>query len=75
MAINGMKVPMNTLIMAMIYDRVVQWIWMNSKDGRNGRNKPSSLSEALTQPPKQKTIEVFDSGDEFDAMLKKIKEG
>lgn len=75
MAINGMRVPTNTLIMAMIYDRITQWVWMNSKDGRKGKNKPSSLAEALTSPPKEKTIEVFESGEDFDAMLKRIKEG
>ena len=75
MAINGMRVPTNTIIMAMTYDRVNQWLWMNSKDGRRNRNKPKSLAEALTSEPKEKTIEVFESGEEFDAMLKKIKEG
>ena len=75
MAINGMRVPTNTIIMAMVYDRITQWIWMNSKDGRKGKNKPSSLAEALSRTPKEKNIEVFDSGDEFDAMLKRIKEG
>ena len=75
MAINGMRVPTNTLIMAMVYDRITQWVWMNSKDGRKGKNKPSSLAEVLSSTPKEKTIEVFESGADFDAMLKRIKEG
>lgn len=75
MAINGMQVPLNTIIMAMTYDRVNQWIWMNTKDGRKGKNKPPSLAKTLTSKPKEKTIEVFDTGVEFDAMLKRIKEG
>ena len=75
MAINGMQVPLNTIIMAMTYDRVNQWLWMNTKDGRKGKNKPSSLVETLTSKPKEKTIETFDTGEEFDAMLRRIKEG
>ena len=75
MAINGTNVPTTTLIMAMTYDRINQWVWMNTKDGRRNKNKPASLAEALMAKPKEKTHEVFDSGEEFDAMLKKIKEG
>lgn len=74
MAINGMKVPIETVIMAMIYDRINLWIWMNSKDGKKGRHRPESLAESLTKE-RVKDIEVFDTGDEFDAMLRKIKEG
>lgn len=76
MAINGMKVPTNTLIMAMVYDKLNQWIWLNSKQGRKGHNPPPSLVEKLTKPvEKASKVQAYDSGDEFDLAFKRITGG
>ncbi len=75
MAINGTKVPTDTLIMALIYDKLSQWVWMHTKDGRKGMNPPSSLAKMLSEEKKEKTVRSFDSGEEFDAMRKRIIEG
>lgn len=71
MAINGMKVPMETLLMASIYDRLNCWIWMNTKDGRKKKNPPKSLAEMLSSE-KEKTNESFDSGEAFDEAYRRI---
>lgn len=72
MAINGTKVPTETLIMASIYDRLNQWIWMNTKDGRDGANEPKSLVEALTSAEKENDLVSFDNGEDFDAAYQRI---
>lgn len=75
MAINVMKVPTNTLIMAMVYDKLNQWIWLNSKQGRKGHNPPPSLVEKLMNNEKQSKVQAYDSGDEFDLAFKRITGG
>lgn len=75
MAINGMKVPTNTLIMAMVYDKLNLWIWANSKEGRKGKNKPASLTDLLSKDPPEKNVVAFDKGDDFDAAYQRIIQG
>lgn len=72
MEINGAKAPTNTLIMALIFDKLNQWVWLNSKEGRKGVNPPPSLVEKLTSEPKQPKIQSYDSGDDFDAAYQRI---
>lgn len=72
MEINGAKAPTNTLIMALIFDKLNQWVWLNSKEGQKGHNPPPSLVEKLTSEPKQSKIQSYDSGDDFDAAYQRI---
>lgn len=65
MAMTGAKVPDDIAILSIIYDRLTQWVWMNSEDGRRNRNRPASLYEQLTKDHEPE-LEVFDSGEEFD---------
>ena len=67
MKITGAKVPDNIAILSLIYDRLTQWNWANSEDGRHNRNRPASLYEQLTSEPKKSEIMAFDSGEDFDA--------
>lgn len=75
MEINGAKAPTDTLIMAMVYDKLNQWIWLNSKQGRKGHNPPPSLVEKLVNNEKQSKVQAYDSGDEFDLAFKRITGG
>lgn len=75
MAINGAKVPTETLILAMIYDKLSQWIWMNTKDGQKRRNEPKSLVELFTSEPKESQVESFDTPEEFDRARQQILNG
>ena len=72
MAINGINVPADTLLMAMIYDRLNLWIWKHSKDGRKGHNPPESLAETMTKKAKVNDHESFEVGEDFDAARRKI---
>ena len=72
MEINGAKAPTNTLIMALIFDKLNQWVWLNSKEGRKGHNPPPSLVEKLTAEPKQSKVQSYDRGEDFDAAYQRI---
>lgn len=75
MEINGAKAPTNTLIMAMIYDKLNQWVWLNSKEGRKGQNEPPSLVKLLTDKPKESKVQSYDSGEDFDLAYQRIVGG
>ena len=66
MKITGAKVPDNIAILSLIYDRLTQWNWANSEDGRHNRNRPKSLYEQLTKET-EPDVMSFDSGCDFDA--------
>lgn len=72
MEINGAKVPTDMLINALIFDKLNQWVWMNSKEGRKGHNPPPSLVEQLTKPKENSKVLSFDSGEDFDAAYQRI---
>lgn len=74
MAINGAKAPINTMILAMIYDCLNRWVWMHSKDGAHKRNEPKSLTKAiLAEPVSEKhDIEAFESGEDFEKARARI---
>lgn len=74
MAINGTKIPMETLLMASIYDRLNSWIWMNTKEGRKGQNPPKSLLQMMTTEKKEQN-ESFETGAEFDEAYQRIIRG
>lgn len=45
--ISGAKVPLNTLLLAHIADRLGLLVWQNTKDGRKNRNRPQSFVDMI----------------------------
>ena len=74
MEILGMKVPNETMIMAMIYDKLSRWVWMHSKDAKRGVKPPTSLSESFIKEPKEEVV-TFEDGESFDRARQRIIEG
>lgn len=73
MAINGQKVPIDTLILASIFDKVNLLIWAKTKDARHGINRPTSLAAIMSgQVPVSKSHLSFSSGEEFERMRNKL---
>lgn len=66
MKITGAKLPDNITLLAVIYDRLSQLVWMNSEDGHKNRNRPQSLYERLTSDPESSDIMAFDTPEEFE---------
>ncbi|QIM45660.1 hypothetical protein GPZ88_00700 [Streptococcus ruminicola] len=72
MKMSGQKIPLKTLLLASITDRVGVLAWQNTKDGHEGRNVPKSLVETLTSRPKEREEAVFASGEEFEKARTRI---
>lgn len=47
MAAAGMTVPVDTLLLAGILDRLSVLVWQRTKDGARGKNKPALISGTL----------------------------
>lgn len=74
MKLSGQKVPLDTLLMAGINDRLSLLLWAKTRDGQKGKNRPESLVDALTGEKQIKTDEIvsFDSGEEFERSRTKL---
>ena len=68
--ISGAPAPVNTLLLAMIADALHVLVWMQTKDGRKGRNRPRSvLAQILGKKPavEADSAAAFDSPEDFRA--------
>lgn len=61
---NGLRVDMNTLLLARIADNTAINVYLKTKDAKHGRNKPKSITEALTKNPNAE-LKKFRSGEDF----------
>lgn len=66
LALAGQKVPLDTLLLAGVHDRLSYLVWAKTKDGQTGRNRPVSLAEALLEVRKEKGELAFRSGEDFE---------
>ena len=73
MAASGMPVPMDTMLLACIADRLSILIWQRTKDGAKGRNKPRMITDALMHS-NDDTVVGFDSAEAFEAALRAFDE-
>ena len=48
--LSGAKVPLDLQLQAIAADDLALLVWMQTKDGRKGRNRPASILQALTAP-------------------------
>lgn len=74
--INGTQVPVNTLLLAHIVDRLGILIWQRTKDGQHGRNKPDSIAEQLLNTGKRNLnkVDAFETPEEFEEARRRILE-
>lgn len=63
--IGGSEVDMDTLLLATISDALRILVWQNTKDGSEGKNFPTLITERLTG--KQTESVGFTTAEEFDA--------
>lgn len=78
MRLSGQEVSPETLLLAGISDKLSYLLWLKTKDGQKGRNKPDSILESLTKTKdisKKKNEIVFDSGKEFEREREKLLQG
>lgn len=69
--IMGLRVSVDTLLLARICDSTAINFYAKTKDAKTGRNKPKSMVEALTQS-NEPTYREFSSGEDFTAAWRAI---
>ena len=75
MKMSGQSLPLETLILAGIQDRLSIGIWFKTKDGQKGKNKPKLVLDTLSQKPQEKKELVFNSGEEFEKARQTLIKG
>ena len=71
LAAANMTVPIDTMLLACIVDRLSILIWQQTKDGARNRNRPKMIAETLMQSNDDKTI-GFDSPEAFMTALRQF---
>lgn len=71
----GVPYSIDTLLLAVIADRLSVLVWAKTRDGQKNRNYPESIFESLTEKKTARDYRVFDSIEAFNAARKKVMEG
>lgn len=69
------RVGIDTLLLALMADRLGLLVWSKTKDGQKGRNQPRSLVDSLSNVAKEPETLVFESSEDFEKMKNEIIEG
>lgn len=74
--ITGAKAPDHIMLLAVAVDQLSTLVWMQTKDGRKGRNRPKSLVDRILHgdPDTHRRGDVYDSPEEFWAERQRIIE-
>ena len=76
MVMGKQKITTEMMMNAAMVDALNLLVWMRTKDGAKGQNRPASLVSALTGTKEEKdTLEAFDTVEAFEARRKAIIEG
>ncbi len=71
-------VPLETTLLASIVDRLSLSLWLQTKDGQKGVNRPASIADQLIKRDKSENDEkdylVFESGEDFENYRKALLE-
>ena len=76
--LSGINISQSDMLMASIVDSNNLLVWMQTKDGLNGKNKPESIVNKLLgveDDKKQTDIAIFDSGEEFIKEWNRLTKG
>lgn len=67
MKMSGQTVPLDTMLLAGIQDRLSLSLWFKTKDGQKGKNRPKMVWDVLNKSTKKAENKVrFNSGEEFE---------
>lgn len=72
MKINNMKYTLETMLMASAVDRLSNMVWMQTKDGVNGINRPKSILSSLLKEEVANDIESFSTPEDFEKRRNEI---
>lgn len=75
MRLQKQTVPFDTLLLALVADRLGLQLWAGSKDARHNRNRPQSIVEQLTQGQDKEELKTFKTAAEFEAAFYNLAGG
>lgn len=78
MKLNEQTVPMETILLASISDKLSTLIWFQTEDGQKGKNRPVSLVDLFTNKSSRETkkdVIVFNSGEDFVDQRQRLLKG
>lgn len=77
MKISGQLVPIKTLLLAGISDKLSTLVWFQTKDGQKGKNRPTMIMDLLTnkETESKKDVVVFNSGEDFKKVRNRLLGG
>lgn len=69
--------PVERLLLASMVDRLSMLLWIQSKDGQKGVNRPTSLTDIFIKKEKEDTREfmTFESPEDYEAYRKQLFSG
>lgn len=68
MRLDGLKEPLNTVLLARVSDQLGVWLWANSDKNKRSAEPVSILDTLLGKAPKEAVpIHVFQTSEEFRA--------
>lgn len=72
--ISNQVVSLDTLLFASMVDRLSLSLWLQTKDGQKGTNRPNSIVDQLTKKEEkdEKDYLVFKSGEDFEKYREKL---
>nr|DAO19403.1 MAG TPA: protein of unknown function (DUF5361) [Caudoviricetes sp.]DAY02041.1 MAG TPA: protein of unknown function (DUF5361) [Caudoviricetes sp.] len=72
--ISNQVVSLDTLLFASMVDRLSLSLWLQTKDGQKGTNRPNSIVDHLTKKEEKddKDYLVFKSGEDFEKYREKL---
>ncbi|MEG2287468.1 MAG: DUF5361 domain-containing protein [Ruthenibacterium sp.] len=73
--LSGVKAKMNLALLASAVDHLANLVWLHTKDGEKGRNRPKSILNILLGGVQEQAVQSFDTAEEFEAARAKILEG
>ena len=75
MQLSGLHVPPDRLLLAAAVDRLSLLVWMETKDGQKGRNRPPSIVESMTTEKHVDDAQTFKDADAYEAAKNRIIRG
>ena len=72
--ISNQVISLDTLLFASMVDRLSLSLWLQTKDGQKGTNRPNSIVDHLTKKEEkdEKDYLVFESGEDFEKYREKL---
>ncbi len=75
MQIQKQSVPFETLLLAVIADRLGLQLWAGTKDAQHRRNRPDSIAEKLLQGQSEDNVKAYSLASDFDAAFRRLAGG